>query len=87
MLRIDMLRSRPARFTELNTEGYGADELARLNESFVGAVMSEEQRIGRELDPNDMTDGSTLDVLAERILGGGDLALMTLVGGLGGETA
>jgi hypothetical protein len=87
MLRIDMLRSRPARFTDLNTEGYSAAELDSLNESFVGAVMSEEQRIGRELDPSDMTDGSTLDALAERILGGGEPALLALIAGMGGEAA
>jgi hypothetical protein len=84
MLRIDELRGRPARYTELNTEGYDADELARMNECFVGAVLTEEQRIGRELDPDDMADARALDALAARIWAGGERALLTLCYGLAG---
>ena len=56
------------RFTIDNTEGYTQAQLDELNDRFEGAKRRLERSLGRELDPNDLHDGSTLDHLAGCIL-------------------
>ena len=57
------------RFTIDNTKGYTQAQLDELNDRFEGAKRRLERSLGRELDPSDLHDSSTLDHLAECILG------------------
>ena len=56
------------RFTMDNTKGYTQAQLDELNDRFEGAKRRLERSLGRELDPSDLHDGSTLDHLAGYIL-------------------
>jgi hypothetical protein len=63
-----MLLPAMPRFTMDNTKGYTQAQLDELNDRFEGAKRRLERSLGRELDPSDLHDGSTLDHLAECIL-------------------
>jgi hypothetical protein len=56
------------RFTMDNTKGYTQAQLDELNDRFEGVKRRLERSLGRELDPSDLQDGSTLDYFAECIL-------------------
>jgi hypothetical protein len=51
-----------------STKGYTQAQLDELNDRFEGVKRRLERSLGRELDPSDLQDGSTLDYLAECIL-------------------
>jgi hypothetical protein len=63
-----MLLPAMPRFTMDNTKGYTQAQLDELNDRFEGVKRRLERSLGRELDPSDLHDGSTLDHLAECIL-------------------
>jgi hypothetical protein len=56
------------RFTMDNTKGYTQAQLDELSDRFEGMRRRLEHTLGRELDPNDLHDASTLDHLAACIL-------------------
>ena len=57
------------RFTMDNTEGHTQEQPDELNDRFEGMKRRMERTLDRKLDPNDLHDSSTLDHLAECILG------------------